>query len=491
MCRVTASTAGFLLWASSLAPALIVGPVWAQDQPEYMFAEGEHTQALLWFYSERTHATLPEFLVTCADSLVARAREFYQPGAARADAEAAQPLILNVYNTRKGPLGFTAAVEGISPGSSAGTVQYVHAPSRSVFVRMRPSPADRHLVELRIPVDALRRTLASAAQIIQLDCGPDAGRSPLWFRQGAALVLAQDCLSQQGVDRSGEMSVYLGTQILAVQRLILAGQLPSLEELLMDTLPPVEEHQAPSEGVDWGPDQVQGLRAVIVQFLREECGQRGGWAALCAELARGLRGKEAVDRLGSVFGPGGMAAVEAAFLRWVESRRPLWDDAQPALQLHGQGWAQSPIMGNAIAWNQTPVPEPPYVISGELRTFADAKTSSAQANLLFGRLGQDHLQVSIHSQGGLSVWDYKGAQGEYNNLMTKRWDGAYSVQEFCPFQILVTPEDAFVTVRGIELSPFSVLGRDMGGAFGLGTFKGSTTVWRNLTIEAVRSPEDG
>ena len=102
-----------------------------------------------------------------------------------------------------------------------------------------------------------------------------------------------------------------------------------------------------------------------------------------------------------------------------------------------------------------------------------------------GRLGEDFLQVSIHSEAGVSVWDYSHDKGNFEMLHSKGWSTTFQLREWMPFEIRVLAEDAYVKVVNEELAPFSTLGRDMGGAWAVGTFKGSTTLWRNLEIESI------
>jgi hypothetical protein len=443
----------------------------AQDQPDFMIAEGEHLHVLCWFYSERTGQTLPDALLLSGQEVMDQGRALF---GGSVDAGAA-PFQLFIYSTRKGASGYIAGAESVSPGSAPGTVDLAHWASRTVHVRMRPYPADRPLVELGVPTDCLRRASAGIAHLIRQDLTGGEDTAPRWFAEGAAQYLATRALAGRGTDGLGDESVWLGTRVFAVRRMIAGGRLPVLEDVLADNVGELEE------------SSVESLHAVFFEFLMEHLATRGeAWGQLRARLARGLSGPALLPVLEEWLGAGGIGRLEAHFHLWLQERRPAWDDAQPALQRHPDGWAQAPLQGNAIAWRSETVPEPPYRICGEFRMFLDPRTSTAQANVLFGRLGEDFLQVSIHSNTGISVWDHSHFKDNFEILQSKGWTTPFGLRDWQPFEIRVLGEDAYVSVANEQLSPFSILGRGMGGAWAVGTFKGSVTLWRNLRVEPIR-----
>ncbi|HIF40797.1 MAG TPA: hypothetical protein EYQ74_06845 [Planctomycetes bacterium] len=443
----------------------------AQDQPEFMIAEGEHLHVLCWFYSERTGQALPDALLLSGQEVMAQGRALF---GGSADAGAA-PFQLFIYTTRKGASGYIAGAESVSPGSSPGTVDLAHWASRTVHVRMRPYPGDRPLVELSVPVDCLRRASAGIAHLVRQDLAGGEDNAPRWFAAGAAQYLATRALAGRGLDGLGDESIWLGTRVFAVRRMIAGGSLPVLEDVLADSVDELEE------------SAVESLHAVLFEFLMEQLADRGeAWGQLRTRLARGLRGPALLPVLEEWLGEGGIGGLEAHFHRWLQQRRPAWDDVQPALQRHPEGWAQAPLQGNAIAWRSGTVPEPPYRIRGEFRTFLDVRTGTAQANVLFGRLGADFLQVSIHSDTGVSVWDRSHEKDNFEMLQSKGWSTPFQLRDWQHFEIRVLGEDAYVSVANERLSPFSILGRDMGGAWAVGSFKGSVTLWRSLSIEPIR-----
>ncbi|GEM_PF-2129558 len=464
--------APLLLTALTLVPAAL-----AQDQPEYMVAGDEHLQVLCWFYSERTGQALPEALFESAQGVRLAGPQLLgvpRPGEL-------EPLQLFVYTTRKGTTGYVAGVESVSPGSAEGTVDFFHWPSRSAYVRMRPYPGDRALVELGVPADCLRRACVGVAQLSRQELAGGDDGAPRWFADGSAQYLATRALARRGKDGLGDRSIWLGTRVLEVRRMISAGTLPILEDVLADKVG------------DLGGPEVESLRAVLFEFLMEHLsdrqGEQGSWSDLRARLLRGLRGELLLSELDSWLGEGGVPGLEAQFHLWLQARRPSWDDANPALQLHSDGWAQASVKDNAIAWRGENVPKAPYRIHGEFRTFLDPRTRWGQSNLLFGRLGEEFLQVSIHTQTGISVWDssWDSSTGErkFDMLQSKGWSTPFKLVEWTSFELRVLEEDAHVKIGNEELSPFSVLGRDMSGPWAVGTFKGSTTLWRNLTIESI------
>lgn len=457
---------------SSLPLAMALMPlVEAQDQPDFMLAEGEHLQVLCWFYSERTGQVLPDALLLSGQEVMAQGRTLF---GGSADAGAA-PIQLFIYTTRKGASGYIAGAESVSPGSAPGTVDLAHWASRTVHIRMRPYPGDRPLVELGVPTDCLRRACAGIAHLTRQDLAGGQDTAPRWFAEGAAQYLATRALAGRGTDGLGDASIWLGTQVLAVRRMIAGGSLPVLEDVLADSMGELEE------------SAIESLHAVLFEFLMEHLADRGeAWGQLRTRLTRGVRGPALLSVLEEWLGAGGIGGLEAHFHRWLQKRGPAWDDAQPALQRHPEGWAQAPLQGNAIAWRNETVPEPPYRISGEFRIFLDQRTGTGQANVLFGRLGADFLQVSIHSDTGVSVWDYSQKKDNFEMLQSKGWSTPFQLRDWQPFEVRVLREDAYVRVASEQLSPFSVLGRDMRGDWAVGTFKGSVTLWRNLSIEPIR-----
>ena len=174
----------------------------------------------------------------------------------------------------------------------------------------------------------------------------------------------------------------------------------------------------------------------------------------------------------------------------MERQSPPWEDSDPALEMHPEGWLQAPVVGNAIAWSTLSPETEAYRISGEFMLYRDLRKGRGQANILLGLTGGDFLQISANSQTGLWVWDYREGKDEFEMIKSDAWNTPFPIRSWVPFEITVTPEEMFVKVHSEEPSPVSVLGRDMSGPWGLGTFKGSATLWRNLLIQEVELGDD-
>ena len=98
----------------------------AQDQPDYMIAEGEHLHVLCWFHSERTGQAFPDALLVSGKEVMAQGGALFGVAVSGQQDPEAVPFQLFIYSTRKGASGYIAGVESVSPGSAPGTVDLAH-----------------------------------------------------------------------------------------------------------------------------------------------------------------------------------------------------------------------------------------------------------------------------------------------------------------------------------------------------------------------------
>lgn len=461
-----------LATALTLVAAALPGP--PQDGP---YAEGPHVQVRCHFHSERVGDDLAAEVRDVAERVWSGARVLHGVSAEPLE----RPFELHLYATRKGERGYEAAVNGLQPGAARGTVRWSHWGARSVHVRVRPVATDRMLELAGLPPEPLRNSARGVAVLARLEATGGEDRAPGWFAAGAAGWLADRALVEQGRAAPGDRGVWLSTALATVRRLQAAGDLPALEELLADRLEPTSPGRS-------------ALQAAFFAFLTGRLGGVEGWGELGPALTRGTDFDPGSDpgaglgALATALGWDERAAelprLEREFHAWLRARAPLWEEQDPALAHHPEGWVQAPVIQNAICWRAAPPPAPAYEIRGEFELHR-AKDGSGQVNLLVGRLGGDFLQVSANLQGGVVVWDYRAASGQFERIQSREWVVPMPVGEWVPFELLVADEELRVRIGGLPLLPVSVRGRDMTGQWGLGTFKGSTTLWRGLAIGPV------
>lgn len=439
----------------------------AQDHPTEIVQYGDHFTVICWFVGERTQDRLA--------SETLRVVEHTWAGASALYGVAPDPLgdlvfQINVDDTRK---TFLSRVNGIQAKAVEKDFGWSHHGSRAAFVRLQPPAPERVLDQLGMPPRTLRRAAREAARLARLEASGGIDAAPAWFAEGSAAWLAERAMQAEGRSAPGFESPFLGTRLHRVRVALGEQRLPSLEEFL-----------AGAQGL-LELQEVDALRELFFTFLMQSSSLEA-WTALGPGLATGLATGQPIENLiaelSTLLDLDQALDLEPAFHTWLDGLRPLWREEVPSMSVHPEGWIQTPILGrNAACWAVEPAGPEAYEISGEFMLFRD-RTGMGQANVLLGELDGNFIQVMFNTVTGVKVFEYDLESAEYKPITSKGLEIPYPILEWVAFRVWYEDERVFIEVHGQALRPFDVTGRDMSGAWGVGAYKGTSLIWRNLGI---------
>jgi hypothetical protein len=428
-------------------------------QDDFLLTEGAHVHGLCWFHMERAGEALSEELRDVGEAAWSEVAAW--TGAA--DEPLETPFVLNLYAKRK---QFASAVEGTVAGASKNTTAWGHWESRQVHLKVQPILSERTYSELGLPPLSLRKAAREVAGLALTEAsGGDPSLAPArWFREGLAGWAAQRAMVSQERAVDGLGCPAWSTSFDVVQELQRGGRLPLLSEVLLD---------APGE---LGLAERRALHEVFFTYLASD----EAWLARGPRLARGWKGEALLAEVDA-------DGLEAGFLAWLATQAPIWHEDAPALAHHLEGLQQTPVKGGSSrCWAVEPPPEGSYTVRGEYFLYRDSD-AMGQVNVMLGRLEDDYLSVSFNTVVGVHAWRYSAARdadGEppFIELTSKFMDPQLAHRRWTPFAIHYDQDQERVTVEVGEerLRPLDTTGRDMHGAWGLGTFTGSIGVWRDV-----------
>lgn len=433
-------------------PLLLCLALVPQAEDDYTLAEGTHVHGLCWFRMERAGVTLAEEVRDVGESAWTRASRW-------CDVEPGEPWTVNICAERK---EFVGMVEGLQPGAAKGTSSFAHWESRQVFAKVQPMQKERTFDQLGMPAVTLRRVSWELAEQVMTEVGGGEDRSPLWLREGLAEYVAQQAMVENSRAQEGLVCPAWSTFFAICQDLTLTGRMPSLEDILT------------GQSFEASDAERRAVHAVAFAYLTEQ----ESFAPMVPLLARG----EPLDLSPLMAGVG--------LDLWLYKKQPLWKEDSASLAVGVEGMVQVVAKGrDARCWRTGPPPAPEYKIEGEMHLYRD-KDGMAQANVLFGRLHTgDYLQASFNSLRGFYVWSYDAdADAEGKPAFTEVVKApTYNTpaRKWVPFSIVVQGDEARVKIDNIKMPPFSTKGREMVGLWGVGSFAGTSVVWRNLSCTAL------
>jgi len=443
--RITA----VLLLALSPLCALARG----QDDPTEIIQDGPHFTVICWFVGERTQDRL-------AIETLAVVEDIWE-GASILYGVSPEPLgelrfQINVDSMRK---SFMDRVNGIQPKAVEKDIAWRHHGSRAAFVRLQPPVPDKVLHTLGMPPRTLRRAARESAGLARLEASGGFDSAPAWFAAGSEAWLAERAMQAAGRSAPGFESPYLGTRLYEVRTAIDEQRLPSLEEFL-----------GGYQGLLELPE-FDALRELFFTYLMQSSSLES-WAELGPRLATGQPIENLIPELSALLGLAQPEELEPAFHTWLASVRSQWREQEPSMSVHPDGWIQTPILGRpAVCWSVEPAGPEAYSITGEFKLFRD-RQGMGQANVLLGAFVT-----------GVKVFEFDHEEANYRPITSKGLDEPIPSAEWVSFRVWFVDERVFIQVHEQDLRPFDVTGRDMSGAWGGGAYKGTSLIWRNLTIE--------
>lgn len=460
----------------------------------YPVATGPNVDVVCWFPNEAHGDDLAASALAVAEE--ARAATLQALGLSDRGAEEDAPrLVVNVYENRRGRDGFAEAVDGLEPGVSEGLVAWHHPASRGVFVKLQPVANDFLLEELGFPPLSLHHVARHTALLEMTLSGADPMHpaGPRWLREGLATWIADRVLVARGRFVEGAADPTVSTRVRVARRLLREGRRPGLGEWLAE-----ESSELDAYGLD--EDEVHALDATLVRFVAERV-DGDTLASFAGPACRGeLPVAVAPDALFAALGLGGADEVEHEWATWLDGLPAPWDDEYPCLSKWGDegGWIQAATNPRfALTWNEPP-PWKEYVIRAEVEMFRRLGDGTCQLNFALGRLPSgEYISLGFNSRGGVIVFNFDPDHPDHSE------EGAFVVMTPIPlgtglaprkrYRITLHVTEGLITpfVRDLDdeerppqrLRPMSIEGRDMSGAWGIGSQRGGATIWYSVGVE--------
>ena len=297
---------------------------------------------------------------------------------------------------------------------------------------------DRVLFLVQLP-PATRRQLAVQAACMVLPGDPAA-------LVGARLVAAQEGLEAAGASRQMLEEPWSSSGLLALQRLLGGSEdrdavfARLLDEAVVD----------PSAATVLAPGSPHAATAVQAAAMLRS----GSPEASIGELQR--------------------AAMEL---------KPLWEVRAGAVATHEFGWcATGSAHDDALMLSALPVDSERYSISSEFFVLSNNKRYPAQADLVFGGVGEERFLIACNSTEGIYLFRRRKDGSGYDGL-SERKDVRVPVGQRIEVRVDVDQDRINITVGGVALDPVRVADRPLSGAFGIGAHAGSTALFKDPVVE--------
>ena len=297
---------------------------------------------------------------------------------------------------------------------------------------------DRVLFLVHLP-PATRRQLALQAACMVLPGDPSA-------LAGARLVAAQEGLEAAGASRQMLEEPWSSTGLLALQRLL--GGAEDRDAVFARLLD----------------------EAVVDPSLATALAPGSHHAATAAQAAAMLRSRSPEASIGELQ----RAAMEM---------KPLWDVRAGAIATHEFGWcATGSAWDDALMLSALPVDSERYSISTEFFVLSNNKRFPAQADLVFGGVGEERFLVACNSLEGIYLFRRRKDGSGYDGL-SERKDVRVPVGQRLQVRVDVDRDRINITVGGVALDPVRVADRPLSGVFGIGAHAGSTALFKEPVVE--------
>ena len=150
------------------------------------------------------------------------------------------------------------------------------------------------------------------------------------------------------------------------------------------------------------------------------------------------------------------------------------------MQVSDDVWTHAAFASkNAICWNQEPMGEGDWVLSGSLKVFEAGRT---QMNILLGRSNDGFVTVACSGGWGVTIFNYTAKDNNWDRL------GAVEVSTMKPgrwikFKISKRGDRLWIRMGKKRAFKVDVGGLDLSGQWGLGVQSGSAGLWKDIQVE--------
>jgi len=426
---------------------------------ERSVALGEHYQVLCHFENAR----LAEAALETAEAVWPLADKLF----AIHTAAPIKPLDIHLYRTIH---DYQVAEAALTDGRFRDNLAFSHRRSRASHIAIQPPCTDATLAITGLPA-LTRYQIAHEAFHLACYSAPLSNLAlPRWLKEGSATWAAQRAMETNGWSNAAAGDPYSATRMDRAQRLLAAGTLPTVREILRKGC----GHLARNDryAVYW----------TFMRFMADDA-RREDLAAVLRQAARPTeRPKRQPSKAALVETPISakrLARLGSDFKAHVRSLAPMWREETRSLHVRGDVCTQVAFADEAaVAWRKRPVGRSAYRLSGSLEFLPNP---GRRMDLLVGRSETDHICVSFIRGFGLHVTRVWAKDERREDLGIARAQGIEPGRPVV-FEVHVANGRLNVTLNGSTALAVPLGDKDMTGRWGLSAQPGAGGIWRSVRV---------
>lgn len=413
---------------------------------------------------------------------------------ALAAAEAAWPLASALYGVAahpeepytiqlfQNPEDYRAVERVVTGGRFRNNLAFTSWDSRKTYITVQPECSEAIQARVGLPALTRRLLLHEATHLVCYHAMANYRAHPEWIAEGLANWVADEVMRAKGWSSGRETEPLTATDIHAVQSMLEAGTLPSVDQIFADDLAAMFEGQR------------YALAWTFVDFLMRT--RRAAFTEVLRELGT-LSGSDLPARLKLVLeqrlAPDGTAALDAEYHAYLRAFVPEWRVSVRSLASLEGGWLQLAFRRTAAsAWLANTDLGAAFTVQGELELLDGEWKSSAR--ILLGQRAtegghqENYAYVEFEAGFGVRVRQAQLARTDKGwSLGVLELEGAevesVRVGEPIAFRVEVAGGQLRVFVDKELVLDEALDPETLSGAVGLGAAGGSAVLWRAFEVE--------
>jgi len=489
------------------------GPTTPGDPPGLATASGPTFRVVCHFPDPRVARTALQ-LAEMAENIAA---EVWGQAAAPPPGHTA-PLELHLYRTTQ---DFDRAAEALTHRTNHDNLNFFLGERLQSHILVQPLLSDEALGALGLPLLTKSIIAFQAAQLLRAARAPGWALQPAWYAAGLGKWVALRTLRAAGAMGDPMADPLWSSNIYDLQQLQRRLPAPSPDNTIEGvaywtdvatpgrTAPRNTHLPLPSEvlardlsgaltqneffGLAWlmfetlmTPHFAGSTRALVSELQSLPSPDDPTSPATAAAIARGgglkrLVAGRVAERAASLFGPGQLQLMDAAFQRALTALAPHWSEETRSLDTQGRDWVQIAFPQSlrasrrAAAWSLDRIPGASFAISGRALMVPNF---GRQMNVFLELDDAQFLQVSFTADDGVWFWLFDRGRGAW---IDRRHLPVPGIAVGTPFTFRVAHAGEIVTVEVAgRLVARLPLDKAANGRWGLGVQEGTAAVWSDV-----------
>ncbi|MBL4809367.1 MAG: hypothetical protein JKY43_04835 [Phycisphaerales bacterium] len=363
---------------------------------------------------------------------------------------------------------YELADERLNAGRFKNNWAFSHPAAMESHVALQPPVSMEVLEQVGLPLQTKIQIAHESVHLYFYKAFPNHPSHPDWLSEGVAVYVAERSIRSLGAMGPAEAEPWTSTEIVRVQKMfknypemtidsILAGSIEDVSSLTMYAL----------HGLFIGWLDEIGAAEKILQEAR----RFGGGSKYAQNLSSAV--VEAIESAG-------IDDPDATFRAWVNGFEPQWEEVYRSMQTSNDEWMHAAFASkNAICWNQEPLGEGDWAITGSLYVF---NTGRSQMNILLGRSTDGFVTVACSGDWGVTIFNYTSKDNNWNRLEVVEVP-TMKFGRWIKFKISKRGNRLWVRMGKQRAFKVEIGDLDLSGQWGLGVQKGSAGIWKDVQVD--------